>query len=379
MTGTRTLPKGIAQQPDGTYRCEIRIRPLPKVTKRFPPETALREMVAWCEEQRVALRAERKLVVPDDSPIRRRLLGTRGALERGPTTFAADVKYYLKTYLDHVHPSTRQNRERYLNAWVGLFGSRPRQSIQTREIIEGLQLFQHEGIVTGKPLKPETVIQVRLALLRFYESLNSDTELNPVKRVPLAKVPRPEPRGVTYEIVEKILDHLPTGTATAARCRLMAYTGMRPCEIMRIRPREDWDRAQSTLLIRTAKGGVSARMRLGSHATRALEELDRLHAWGNYWAAPVSRAFHEARVAAGYAELPLVPYDLRHCYGTLIYAQTQDLKAVKEALRHSTLRLSERYMAAAVSPMMEKVHDQTEAYFTRHHPLPPPLKLLPKP
>jgi integrase len=378
MAGARTLPNGISEQSDGSYRCQIHIRPLPKVSKRFPAGTSIKEMTAWCEEQRVALRAERKLIVPDESPIRRRLLGLRGSVDRGPTTFAGDVKHYLKTYLDRLHPSTRQNRERYLKAWAGVFGARPRQSVETREIIEALQMFQHEGIVTGKPLKPETVNQVRLALLRFYESLNSDTELNPVKRVPLMKVPRPEPRGVTYEIVEKILAQLPKGTATAARCRLMAYTGMRPCEIMRIRPREDWNHAESTLLIRTAKGGVSARMRLGSHATRALEELDRLHAWGTYWAAPVSRAFDQARRDAGYEHLPLVPYDLRHCYGTLIYAQTGDLKAVKEALRHSTLRLSERYMAAAVSPMMEKVHVQLEAYFTAHQPPTPPLKLLPK-
>jgi integrase len=143
----------------------------------------------------------------------------------------------------------------------------------------------------------------------------------------------------------------------------MAYTGMRPVEIMRIRPDEDWDRTNQTLLIRTAKGGLAARMHLLPQATQALEELARLQAWGDYWAAPVSRAFTVAREAAGYGDLKLVPYDLRHCYGTLIYEETGDLKAVKEALRHSTLRLSERYMAAAVSPMLEKVHRKLSAYF----------------
>ena len=285
------------------------------------------------------------------------------AQRRRASTLAEDVKVYMKTYMDKVHASTRGNRERYLNAWVERLGSRTRQSVTTQDVIAALNHFRQKGIVKGTPLKPETVNQVRLALLRLYECLNAEHEINPVKRVPLDPVAKPDARGVTYDVVDAILSKLSPGTATAARCRLMAYTGMRPVEIMRIRPDEDWKRAEGTLLIRTAKGGIATRQKLLPQATRALEEMARLQAWGTYWAGPVSRAFTDARKAAGYGSLHLVPYDLRHCYGTLIYEQTGDLKAVKESLRHSTLRLSERYMAAAVSPMLEKVHGKLDTYF----------------
>ena len=149
---------------------------------------------------------------------------------------------------------------------------------------------------------------------------------------------------------------------------------------MRIQP-TDWDERGGTLLTRTAKGGPAATLKLLPQATQALRELARLKAWGVYWAAPVSRAFQAAVTAAGYGHLvakgdgargQLVPYDLRHCLGTLIYQQTGDLKAVKESLRHSTLKLSERYMAAAVSPMLDRVHGQLAEYFGPTTPRPKP-------
>ena len=127
-----------------------------------------------------------------------------------------------------MHASTRGNRERYLNAWVELLGTRSRQSVTTQEEISALNHFRQKGIVKGTPLKPETVNQVRLALLRLYEWLNTDHEINPVKRVPLDKVAKPDARGVTYNVVDADSRQAAPGTPTAARCRLMAYTGMRP-------------------------------------------------------------------------------------------------------------------------------------------------------
>ena len=43
-----------------------------------------------------------------------------------------------------------------------------------------------------------------------------------------------------------------------------------------------------------------------------------------------------------------VPYDMRHSFATAVHRKTGGLKAVKELLGHSTLRMTERYMLAAV-------------------------------
>ena len=365
---TRRLPPGITRTAHG-FRCAVRVRPFPLETGRFPPEATIEEMKDWLYATRARLRTAR---TSDDRTGR----GTPAAA----TTLADDVALYLDAYLGDVHPSTRTNRERYLRAWVTVFPNRSRQSLSTDEIAQALADFGRDGIVRDKPLSADTLYQVRLALYRLYEALNTDAEVNPVRRVPVPKATKPEPRGVSYEIVKAILAQLKPGTPTTARLLLMAYTGLRPCEVMRIQP-TDWNVTAATLLTRTAKGGPAATLKLVPQAEQALQELARLKAWGPYWAAPVSRAFQAAVTAAGYPHLvakgdgargQLVPYDLRHCMGTLIYQQTGDLKAVKETLRHSTLRLSERYMAGAVSPMLDRVHSELTAYFGAPPPRPKP-------
>jgi hypothetical protein len=63
----------------------------------------------------------------------------------------------------------------------------------------------------------------------------------------------------------------------------------------------------------------------------------------------VGEAVHAAQ------KLPLVPdsirpYDLRHSFGTLGYAETGDIRATQELLGHSRIELTERYALAAIMP-----------------------------
>ena len=45
-----------------------------------------------------------------------------------------------------------------------------------------------------------------------------------------------------------------SASAAKARCRVLAFTGLRPGELMRYRP-EHWNRTTQTLVVYTGKGG----------------------------------------------------------------------------------------------------------------------------
>ena len=72
--------------------------------------------------------------------------------------------------------------------------------------------------------------------------------------------------------------------------------------------------------------------------------------------------FHAAVARAGLQALePLVPHDLRHSFGTEAYRLTGDIKAVGAALGQKTLRITERYVLAAVSTRVESLITQLSA------------------
>jgi integrase len=350
-TSTRAnLPECIYRRPDG-YQVKVKLGGR-ELTKRYPFDTPIAKMEDTRDEFRIQLRHAAASVA------------SGATLPRNARTFRDDVETYLahlrgRVAAKDLHPTSLDGFERYLEAWCAHFGDRPRGEIKTREFSDQLAAFEREGVVREAPLGPETVNKVRLAALGLYEYMNVREDLadapNPVTRVPRRTPPKPEGRGINYEILAAILGKLPAGSPTAARLALAAYTGLRPCEIASIHV-ADWNKRTGELYVRTAKGGPRATIALLPQATRALEELERLDAWGYYWPSPVGRALTAAKIAAGYPHVELRAYDMRHSYGTLVYLETGDIKATNEALRQKTLRMTERYVEAAVSPMLKRVH-----------------------
>ena len=68
-------------------------------------------------------------------------------------------------------------------------------------------------------------------------------------------------------------------SAAKARCRVLAFTGLRPKELMRYRP-EHWNRTTQSLVVYTGKGGRTWTIPLSAPAAEGL--ADRLN--------PVARA-----------------------------------------------------------------------------------------
>ena len=116
------LSPGIYRMDNGSYRVIARVGdrrtgPRPK-EKRFPAGTALRPMKRWQEDQRAELRREE-------------LRPVRG-------TLVADMpRYLLQTRHQLEHP---KHRESELNAWLPRLAHRRRDSIETNELEEQVEV-----------------------------------------------------------------------------------------------------------------------------------------------------------------------------------------------------------------------------------------------
>jgi integrase/recombinase XerD len=139
----------------------------------------------------------------------------------------------------------------------------------------------------------------------------------------------------------------------------MAYLGIRPSEIARMQAS---DLGEAAVLVRTGKGG---RVRVvpvaGPGATAAIAELRRLGAYGTKFStSSVYKSWKLAQANAGSppaggSTVPVRPYDLRHSFGSAVYAASGDQYAVQQLLGHAQSRTTERYTLAAVSGRLKSV------------------------
>ena len=169
----------------------------------------------------------------------------------------------------------------------------------------------------------------RQALFSLYRALDGRAATNPVRDVEPFASPAPEARGLSYDAIRRILAAMSDqgsaivkgrpragGSAAKVRCRVLAFTGLRPSELMRYRP-EHWDRATQTLIVYTGKGGRTRTIPLSAPAAEALADLEALGAIGPFSMSTVRRAFIRATARIGMHGVR--PYDLRHSYGTALY------------------------------------------------------------
>jgi integrase len=363
------LPDGLTWEPARRKFCvEVRVRPYPKKRKRFAATTPLGVMLAWrhttinelTDARRVLERAAQANADP--------LAPTAAPAPLG--TFRADVELYITTKMPAALKATQPQWIRYLRtAARGELGRLPRQLITGRHWGDLLATWIRDGIpaelgdgnrrriVKPKPISVATARKVRTAWITFYKTMDEGLNLpNPAK---LCKRPAdapgaaPLPGGIPLADALAIVAQLPKGSRTGARIALMVLLGLRPCEIMRIDAAKDWNRRAKTLYVRTAKFGRPRTLPLEPAATAALQLLDTHPSgkgWGTFTSAPAARMFHAAVAKAGMGHYePLVPYAMRHTFATNAYALSGDLKAVSEAIGHKSLKMTERYVEAAVS------------------------------
>jgi integrase len=372
-----SLPIGIRRERGRGFIVEVRVRPYPRARKRYPLGTPIEVMEAWrlAElEKLTKARRERAQATPADP------FTTAARREADTNTFKADVELYLEEKIDpSLHPCTKTQFSRWLRQaaatelgryprhlitgamWTKLVAQWERTGVPSNEVHGG-----RRRIVAPGPLAVDTVHKIRTCFIGFYTTMDVGLGLpNPARLIPRRQTSDPEVRGIAMAQALQILDHVGRSgqpNRTAARLTLMCVLGLRPVEIMRIRPATDWHRATNQLTVRTAKGGKARTLPLGERAAAALELLDRLKGWGTFTSAPAARMFHDAVVAAKLTALePLRPYDLRHTFGTELYRQTKDIKATGAAMGHKNLAQTERYVEASVSETVASAFTALEA------------------
>jgi integrase len=266
-----------------------------------------------------------------------------GAAQLGPSdgTLAADVRRYLA---DHVtgRPGLEERR-RHLQLWLTALGEETLRADVTRDdLARVLNGWKASGLAA------DTCNKRRTALLALYHALDGKGGPNPVRDVPKFRPPDPLPRGITYPAIERAFKLMPR-CKTKARLRVMAYTGMRPGQLMKLTP-DAWEPRRHVLTVPGTTKGRGTKpyvLPLSALATAALKEFDACEAWGRFTWAPMGRFWKRYATAA---KLPpgTVPYDLRHSFATQLFRKTGNLKVVKDLLGHSSFRMTERYLLAAV-------------------------------
>lgn len=352
-----------------------------KKPKRFGPEKTLEELVAYRDNFKSEIqkiRSER-----DEAE------ATAAAVRKG--TLAEDAQTYLDRETTKAMPSY-QDQAWHINAWVDVLGHRKRPSITTADIDEELQKWINEGYAGA------TVNRRRTALMALYTTLDGRAAANPVREAQTFPEADLEARGLPYDLVVRILNAVPAVRAwshkkdgktkpvlTRIWLELMAWTGMRPCQIMALeRKHVNFDDGWF-IAPRTQKGQGKKKHRprpqvrkpMTADAKQALRRFFECGAEGREFStSSVRRIFLNAvrkveqeirkeRRDPTFRFPKIRPYDLRHSFGTEMLRRTKNLQTVAELMDHSDPRMSKRYSLGAIPEMLQAATSAFEAGTTK--------------
>ena len=269
------------------------------------------------------LRSRRFPVGTPLATVRRWRLDTQAALRsthRPAGTLAADIDPFLRQIADR--PRLVAERRQQLEWWAARLGHLRRDAIAASDVRAALAELPQTHAAS-------TCNHYRQALFSLYRALDGRDAPNPVRDVKPFTSPAPEARGLSYDVVQRILAAMsdqgsarvkgkPRATASAAkvRWRVLAFTGLRPSEPLRYKP-EHWDRTTQALVVYTGKGGRARTIPLSPPAAEALADLEAVGAIGPFSTSTVRRAL--VRAAARLGIHGVRAYGLRHSYGTALY------------------------------------------------------------
>jgi site-specific recombinase XerD len=201
-------------------------------------------------------------------------------------------------------------------------------------------------------------------------ALNGKRGYNPCLDVDRFKEPDRKINAIDFSWVKKILTELPDDNVNGAVTRCLAWTGMRPSQLNRLR-RSDIDLAHATVWVPAAKGGRTnpiALPRAGFRAFRALIDFAEagVYHFADQRKEPGERGFEQRNVnfwfkrAAKRANYPerITSYWLRHSLATYMLEKGASTREVQHQLTHSSLELIERYAKVTrrgLSRVMSKI------------------------
>jgi len=350
----RRLPAGVLRADRATngpvrkgqpwcYRVQLMVRGQ-RIARRFDSDTPLAEISDW-------IRSESGTVKADAAQ----------AAVKG--TFEADVE---TDYLPQVsHLASIRERAIDIRRWAALFRGRNRNRIKPIEIRKHLSAWASEGesgrknrhghVLRARPLSESSLNHRLSALSNFYVLLNGKRGYNPCLDVDRFREPDRKINAIDFTWVRKILAELPDDNVNSAIIRCLAWTGMRPSQLNRIR-RSDIDLAHATVFVPAAKGGRSNPIALPKLGVQAFRRLIKFADAGVYRFADERKertdvGFEQRTVnwwvkkAAEKAKYPhkITTYWLRHSLATHMLEKGASTREVQHQLTHSSLELIERY------------------------------------
>jgi integrase len=321
----RSLPRGIRPHRYGLL-ASVRIHQGPGglKTKVFPPGTSLLIIRDWREAQRVT--------------------GKTTPRKQPQSGFAADAEVYLKAVKGMTSYS---DRERDILSWVKVFGQTPRRQITAPAIAAQLAIWK---------LSASSLNHKRTALMHLWTVLDGKTAANPVRDVPKRREPEATARGLSYAVIEAILSDM-ADSATKARLRVIAYTGIPHASLARI-SRLDVSLDSKSVYVpgrEKGKGTRGRRLPLTDAGVEAFRALIRWDAFGPFSHSSMYKSFKLARDRVGVDGClkHVRPYDMRHSFGSALYAATGDIRATQILMGHSKPEMTHRYTLGAVDARVE--------------------------
>lgn len=278
---------------------------------------------------------------------------------------------------------------------MAMLGDRPAAKVTPTEVEQLLRAVAATGV---SPRSVNRTREIVCAVFNFGTKSTSFSLLsNPAVGTDRRRVPEPGPLVFyTPEEIEAIARSFEAGLHRVDRAnraemadfenrrdaeavRIAAYCGLRLGELLALRWRDvDWagsaltvSRSWSAGVEGATKSGHVRRVPLADQAAAALDRLSQRddfvapdeYVFCNALGRPLDgsalrRRYKRARGAAGLR--PLRWHDLRHTFGSLLVASGVDLVSVKDAMGHSQLTTTGRYLHAR--PATERAAAFTAAF-----------------
>lgn len=275
--------------------------------KRFPPIYTLEKLRTWRDDH---VRRHK----PKDA-------------QRG--TFADDAARYLFSVRTM---SSYSDRQRDIQNWVGVFGDQPRWELTPDVIRTQLSTWKASGLANN------TVNHRRTALSHLFTVLDGKNGYNPVREVPGFAMPQPIKRGLPLLVVMRVLKQI-RGPKTRARLEVLAWSGLRPSELMRL-TEALVDTKNGVALVPTAKGGPPREIAF-SLAVPAWKRMVAADALGEFSVQSIRKSL--VRACKKVKVPPFRVYDLRHSFLSALRKSGADLSDVQAQAGHTDIALTRRY------------------------------------
>ena len=312
---------------------------------RFPPGTPLKTIRARRDELRVSLRT----------------------LPHGKRhTLAHDARRYLDQVESTLIGSAERRRD--VEAWLPGFGHLRTVSLSDDPAALNAQLHEWR-----RGRAASTCNHRRHALLHLVRVLygrRASLDLADLVRFPL---PPARPRWIDRAHIEAVLDQLARQTKTAARLRLMHWTGMRPSQMGRL-TRADFrlDDPVPFVAVPRGKGGRLAAIPLVDDALDAIRDFLAADAFGPWSTQSANKAIRAAAQKAGRA--PFTVYQIRHSFSTGLRHTGADLADIQDLYGHSDADTTRIYAPPSLAKHRQAIERLRTS--TTSAPPPPPSRRL---